>query len=142
MSDRSDASPTGDPLIAQAEGAAIESGQAKRVATLFDLRRLIGALFAVYGVILLILGLGASDAEIEKAAGWNLNLWVGIGMLVVAALFLAWAFGRPLGDELEDDGAGQGGREADTMSSLRPGAVASSQAMGGRTGGDRDRSGH
>ncbi len=54
-------------------------------------------------MILVILGLGASDAEIEKAAGWNLNLWVGVAMLVIAAIFLAWAFGRPLGEEIVDE---------------------------------------
>ena len=63
--------------------------RARRAANLFDLRRIIGGLFAIYGVILVILGLGASDAEIDKAAGWNLNLWVGVAMLVVAAIFLA-----------------------------------------------------
>jgi multisubunit Na+/H+ antiporter MnhB subunit len=68
---------------------------------------MIGGLFLIYGVILTILGLGASEAEKQKAAGWNLNLWVGIAMLVVAALFLFWAFARPLAQELgepaEDD---------------------------------------
>src|SRR5918998_1086225 len=91
-----------DPLIAEAEAAEVDAGRARRAANLFDLRRMIGGLFAVYGLILLILGLGASDAEIEKAAGWNLNLWVGVAMLVVAALFLLWAFTRPLADELEE----------------------------------------
>jgi hypothetical protein len=99
----SEASPTGDPLIAKSEEAELDAERARRAANLFDLRRIIGALFAVYGVILVILGLGASDAEIDKAAGWNLNLWVGVAMLVTAAIFLAWAFGRPLGEEIVDD---------------------------------------
>jgi hypothetical protein len=90
-----------DPMIEQAEGAA-EQHRARRAANLFDLRRMIGGLFAVYGVILVILGIGASDAEIDKAAGWNLNLYVGIAMLIVAALFLLWAFTRPLSDELDE----------------------------------------
>jgi hypothetical protein len=91
-----------DPMIEQAERAEIDAGRARRAATLFDLRRMIGGLFAIYGVILVILGLGASDAEIDKAAGWNLNLWTGVAMLIVAALFLLWAFTRPLGEELEE----------------------------------------
>ena len=91
-----------DPMIEQAEGADVESQRARRAANLFDLRRMIGGLFAVYGVILVVLGIGASDAEIDKAAGWNLNLYVGIAMLVVAALFLLWAFTRPLSDELDE----------------------------------------
>ena len=75
----------------------IDAQRARRAANLFDLRRMIGGLFLIYGAILVILGLGASDAEVEKAAGWNLNLWVGVAMLITAAIFLAWAFARPLG---------------------------------------------
>jgi drug/metabolite transporter (DMT)-like permease len=86
----------------------LDSQRARRAANLFDLRRIIGGLFAVYGVILVILGLGASDAEIDKAAGWNLNLWTGVAMLVVAAIFLAWAFARPLSDELDEAERGDG----------------------------------
>jgi hypothetical protein len=112
MSDSSDASPTGDPLIAQSEEATLDAGKASRAANLFDLRRMIGGLFVIYGVILFVLGLGASDEEIAKAAGWNLNLWVGIVMLVVGGLFLFWAFARPLAQELgepaEDDRTVQG----------------------------------
>jgi membrane protease YdiL (CAAX protease family) len=100
MSESSEASPTGDPIIAQSEEAAVDADKAKRAANLFDLRRLIGGLFVVYGVILFILGLGASEAEKQKAAGWNLNLSVGIAMLIVGALFLVWAFARPLSEEL------------------------------------------
>jgi len=99
----SEASPTGYPHISQSEEAEVDADRARRAADLFDLRRIIGGLFAIYGVILLVLGLGASDADIEKAAGWNLNLWVGVAMLITAALFLAWAFARPLGSEIVDE---------------------------------------
>ena len=98
----SDPDPTRDPLISQHEEAALDAGRADRAANLFDLRRIIGGLFAIYGVILIVLGLGASDAEKEKAAGWNLNLYVGIALLVVSAIFLIWAFTRPLGQQLEE----------------------------------------
>src|ERR671916_485601 len=99
---------THDPLIEQAESAEIEARRARRAANLFDLRRIIGGLFAVYGVILVILGIGASDAEIDKAAGWNLNLWTGIAMLVVAAIFVAWGRAPPPSAGRRD-GAGRGG---------------------------------
>jgi hypothetical protein len=99
----SEATPTGDPLIAKHEQAEIDARRAERAANLFDLRRMIGGLFLIYGVILVILGLGASDAEIDKAAGWNLNLWVGVAMLATAAIFLAWAFARPLGQQLVEE---------------------------------------
>ena len=91
-----------DPLIAQHEEVQVDERRARRAANLFDLRRIIGGLFGLYGVILIVLGIGASDAEIDKAAGWNLNLWVGVAMLAVALLFALWAFTRPLSEELGD----------------------------------------
>src|SRR5918994_4472200 len=91
-----------DPRTAQPESAEIHSRRARRAANLFDLRRMIGGLFLIYGLILLVLGLGASDAEIEKAAGWNLNLWVGVAMLAVGALLPIWALTRPLSEGLGD----------------------------------------
>ena len=78
---------------------------------LFDLRRIIGGLFIVYGVLLTVLGLFDSQEEIDKAAGVNINLYAGLGMLVFGALMLVWAFTRPLSEELgsEDGGRGPGG---------------------------------
>ena len=99
----SDATPTGDPLISKHEESEVDAQRARRAANLFDLRRIIGGLFAVYGVILVILGLGASDDDLDRAAGWNLNLWVGVAMLITAAIFVAWALVRPLGEEIVDD---------------------------------------
>jgi hypothetical protein len=58
---------------------------------LFDLRYLIGGLFTVYGIMLTIAGFFTSDAEREKAAGININLWLGIFMLLVGIFFLVWA---------------------------------------------------
>ncbi len=63
---------------------------------LFDLRTIIGALFVLYGVILLIAGLFDSKAEIAKANGIRINLWLGAAMLVLGALFLLWVRLRPL----------------------------------------------
>jgi xanthine/uracil/vitamin C permease (AzgA family) len=65
-------------------------------AKLFDLRVLIGGLFTFYGVVLIIAGIFASAAEIEKAAGININLWMGIGMLITGLLFLLWWRLNPL----------------------------------------------
>ncbi|MBT2414451.1 hypothetical protein J7I94_28555 [Streptomyces sp. ISL-12] len=64
-------------------------------ARLFDIRRIIGGLFALYGVIVTIAGLTASDADIDKAEGVNINLWTGLGMLVLGLFFLAWLKLRP-----------------------------------------------
>lgn len=63
---------------------------------LFDIRYLIGALFTLYGVVLIVVGLFDNGAEIAKAAGIAINLWTGIGMLIVGLLFLTWARLRPL----------------------------------------------
>ena len=93
-----------DPLIAKSEEAEAEADahRSARAANLFDVRRFIGALFVIYGVILTVLGIGASDADIEKAAGVNVNLWTGLAMLAVGILFLVWAFTRPMTDELDE----------------------------------------
>src|SRR5512133_9419 len=63
---------------------------------LFDLRTLIGALFVLYGLILFIAGLFDSSAEIAKANGIRINVWLGAAMLVLGALFLLWVRLRPL----------------------------------------------
>jgi hypothetical protein len=95
-----------DPLIERTEAAAGISGtRAAQAANLFDLRRIIGAVFLVWGVVLTILGVTESDAEIAKAADVNINLWAGLGMLVLSGLFLLWAFTRPLGEELREAAA-------------------------------------
>ena len=79
-----------------------------RAANVFDLRRIIGGLFVVLGLLLILLGLFASQEEIDRAAGVNINLWAGVGMLVLGLLFVAWALLRPLERELEEAGAGTG----------------------------------
>lgn len=64
---------------------------------LFDLRSIIALLFGVYGIILLVMGLFfESPGELAKAGGIDINLWSGIVMIVVAALFALWAWRRPL----------------------------------------------
>jgi hypothetical protein len=95
---------TGDELFYEAQEAEEERGgaQQERAANLFDIRRIIGGLFLLYGIVLTVMGFGASDADLERAHGINVNLSVGISLLVIAALFIAWALWRPLGRELED----------------------------------------
>ncbi|MGW3632410.1 hypothetical protein ACWD7F_19975 [Streptomyces sp. NPDC005122] len=65
-------------------------------ARLFDIRRIIGGLFVVYGVIVTVAGLTASDADRTKTQGININLWTGLGMLALGLFFLAWLWLRPL----------------------------------------------
>jgi hypothetical protein len=83
--------------------------KAAKVANRFDIRRLIGALFAVYGIILVILGLVGSHNVKTKAAGINVDLWTGLAMLVFAALMIFWALRKPVMPEPpETRGQGSG----------------------------------
>ncbi len=69
----------------------------KRHAGAFDIRTIIAMLIGLYGVVLVLAGLfGTTDADLERAGGMNINLNAGIGMAVVAALFVAWARLRPV----------------------------------------------
>lgn len=66
-------------------------------AGLFDLRLVIAMLFAIFGVVLLVVGLGfTEEADLAKADGLNINLWSGVGMVVLSALFAGWAALRPV----------------------------------------------
>jgi hypothetical protein len=89
----------------QAEEEAWQGGQDERAANLFDLRRIIGGLFVLYGVVLTIVGLTDGSAEIEKAGGVHINLIAGLGMLALGIIFLIWAFTRPLGKQLREEEA-------------------------------------
>jgi hypothetical protein len=75
--------------------------QVERATTLLDIRRIIGSVLGIYGVLLIGAGLFGSDADKDKAAGVNINLWVGLALVVASGLFWLWASTRPLVDELE-----------------------------------------
>jgi hypothetical protein len=72
------------------------NAQHSSASKLFDLRYLIGGLMALYGILLIVVGLFDSQAEVDKAAGIRINLWMGLGMLALGLLFLLWARTRPL----------------------------------------------
>jgi hypothetical protein len=64
---------------------------------LFDLRTIIALLFGVYGIVLTIQGLFfENETQLQKAGGIDINLWSGIIMIIMAALFALWARLRPL----------------------------------------------
>jgi H+/Cl- antiporter ClcA len=81
--------------------------QANRVlAKLFDIRTIIGALLAIYGVVLTIAGFlpavlrehsdpAAAGNRSDLYIGTDANWWVGLIMLAVAAGFIVWLV-RPL----------------------------------------------
>jgi hypothetical protein len=79
----------------------------RHTAGAFDIRNFIGMLLGIFGVIILAMGLFA-DPETEKTGGVNANLWAGIVLVVVAAVFIGWARLRPIVvpeqvDLVEDD---------------------------------------
>lgn len=63
---------------------------------LFDLRWLIAGMFAVYGLVLIIVGILDGAPELKKASHVRINLWTGIVMLLIGLFFAAWARRKPL----------------------------------------------
>jgi hypothetical protein len=84
-----------------------DEAEAARAANKFDIRRLIGALFCLYAVILIVLGVFGSHTIKTKAAGINIDLWTGLGMLLFGVLMIFWALSRPVMPEPEET-RGQG----------------------------------
>ncbi|GAB2778662.1 hypothetical protein [Amycolatopsis magusensis] len=63
----------------------------------FDIRLIIALLMGVYGLVILVMGIGfTTQEELDRADGLNINLWAGIAMLVFSAAFVLWAKLRPL----------------------------------------------
>lgn len=76
---------------------------ASRMTRLFDVRLVIAGLLGLYGVVLVVRGAFDGPTQIARAAGLAVNLWTGIALVVVAALFLLWTWRRPLGIEVDTD---------------------------------------
>jgi hypothetical protein len=72
--------------------------------TLFDLRLLIGGLFTLYGLMVGGAALLDSASDLHKSGGLRINLWTGLGMLVLGLFFLLWAFLRPVHHGGSDEG--------------------------------------
>ncbi|MEV4734827.1 hypothetical protein [Saccharopolyspora sp. NPDC049426] len=74
-----------------------ETATSRRPSKAFDVRLIIALLFGLYGLMLTALGLfTTTPADVAKAAGLNINLWTGVGMLAFTALVTTWALMRPL----------------------------------------------
>ena len=66
-----------------------------RKAGAFDIRTFIAMLIGIYGLVLVVMGIiHTSDTDLAKADGLNINLWAGLGMVLAAVLFQAWALWR------------------------------------------------
>ncbi len=75
----------------------------------FDMRNFIAGLIGIYGIVLVIYGIiGSSETQLKKTGHVNINLWAGIGMVLVAVFFAVWARLRPVivaeDPEAVDDG--------------------------------------
>ncbi|MEU0266193.1 hypothetical protein [Nocardioides sp. NPDC006303] len=82
-------------MPSESKPAKTNKGLLGTLLSLFDIRNVIGSLLAVYGVILLLMGL-FGDPEVDKTGGPNANLWAGIALLIVGAAFIAWGVLRPV----------------------------------------------
>ncbi|MGZ8179159.1 hypothetical protein ACXVUM_14620 [Williamsia sp. SKLECPSW1] len=97
--------------------------RAQILARLFDIRIIVAALIGIYGIVLIVggaapgvLGIEShtpSDANrVDLEAGTTANLWVGLILAAVAAVFVAWALLRPL-PVRDSDASGSDGDEVD-----------------------------
>lgn len=78
------------------ENKKIERYPRTSLATFLDLRAWIAGMFIIFGLMLTVYGLFfVTEQDLAKAAGINLNLWTGLGMIAFAACFAAWLFIRP-----------------------------------------------
>ncbi len=101
---------SGEEPLASTGATTEEEVKAAKIANRFDIRRLIGGLFLLYGVILVALGILGSHAIKTKAAGINIDLWTGIGMFVFGALMVFWALTKPVvpeSDPTRGEGSGR-----------------------------------
>ena len=86
-----------------------DEARAAKMANRFDIRRIIGGLFVLYSIVLIVTGLVGDHTVKNKASGVNVDLYTGIGMLVVGVLMIAWALLRPVVPEPpETRGQGSG----------------------------------
>ena len=72
-----------------------EEERRSAAARMFDVRRVIGGLFVVYGVIVGLVGVFDGSTAIDKAQGVRINLWAGLAMLLLGLLFLLWQWLSP-----------------------------------------------
>lgn len=75
----------------------------RKLARLFDVRRVIGGLFVLYGVIVTLVGVLDGPSELEKAQGVRINLWMGLGMLALGLLMLLWLRLNPPAEPAEKE---------------------------------------
>ena len=76
-----------------------EQAQLVKSTRRFDLRRILGGLFVLYGVIVLVIGLINNDTDMKQTGGIAINIWTGAAMLVLGLLFFLWDRLSPVPEE-------------------------------------------
>ncbi len=70
-----------------------------------DIRLPVGAIFTIYGVLLVVYGLVSGDLEARHMInGINVNVWSGAGMFVFGVVMLLLARRAPSGPRSTADG--------------------------------------
>lgn len=71
--------------------------QRTHTAGAYDIRNFIAGLMGIYGVVLTLVGLLGDNESSQAGRGTdlNINLWVGLGLIVFAFGMAAWAKARP-----------------------------------------------
>src|SRR5699024_11572713 len=88
-----------------------ETNEQPQTAGAFDIRNFIGVLLAIFGIILVFAGLfGFTPDEARRKGGIDTNLWIGVGLIVAAIVFIGWAKVRPvrIDDTPSDEPEGPG----------------------------------
>src|SRR3954468_8514619 len=77
--------------------SASQGGGRKHTAGAYDVRIFIAGLIGFYGIVLVIMGLFADNADDKAKTGdVNANLWSGLVMVLVAIAFAVWTRLRPV----------------------------------------------
>ncbi|PLS27466.1 hypothetical protein [Bifidobacterium parmae] len=61
-----------------------------------DLRRILGMIFVVYGVVVFAVGLIDPAADVAKTTGLPINLWTGALMFLAGIVFFVWDHFNPV----------------------------------------------
>jgi len=94
MADKTEPSPS----TGSEPGAMSDADKARLVKSTrrFDLRRILGGLFVIYGLIVTIVGIADYSSDIHRTEGIAINLWTGLSMLVLGILFFVWDHFAPV----------------------------------------------
>ncbi|NEG55854.1 hypothetical protein [Bifidobacterium platyrrhinorum] len=61
-----------------------------------DLRRILGMIFVVYGIVVFAVGLIDPAADVAKTTGLPINLWTGGLMFLAGLVFFIWDHFNPV----------------------------------------------